>query len=92
MMDEVKTTSPRVLMYTTRWCGYCHRAKRLLQARNIPYQEIDVTRDRTTRRRVIEETGHPTVPVILIDGQLIGGSDELVELDHDGELETMLAA
>jgi len=77
-------------MYTTRWCGYCHRARRLLQKRGIRYTEVDVTRDRATRRRVIEETGHPTVPVILIDGQLIGGSDELVELDRDGALAPLL--
>jgi len=76
----------RVLVYSTTWCGYCHRAKRLLAARGIAYDEVDVTHDRATRQRVIAETGHRTVPVILIDGALIGGSDELHELDADGDL------
>lgn len=74
-------------MYATTYCGYCQRARRLLEARAIAYEEHDVTRDPATRRRVIAATGHRTVPVILIDGKLIGGSDELVELDRTGRLE-----
>lgn len=76
----------RVLLYTTRSCGYCERARRLLQARSIPYDDVDVTSDPDTRARIISETGHRTVPVILIDGELIGGSDELVALDRSGAL------
>lgn len=76
----------RVLLYTTRYCGYCARARRLLQSRAIHFDEVDLTDDPTARRRVIDETGHRTVPVILIDGRLIGGSDELAELDRSGEL------
>ncbi len=79
----------RVVMYATTYCGYCERARRLLRARRIPYDEVDVTRDPGTRRRVISETGHRTVPVILIDGQLIGGSEELDELDRTGELDAL---
>lgn len=79
-------------MYTTRFCGYCERARRLLRAREIPYEEIDVSRDFETRRRVIDETGHFTVPVILLDGELIGGSDELVELDRRGGLRSLSSA
>ncbi len=78
--------TPRVVMYTTASCGFCVRARRLLQARGIPFDEIDVGRDALARRRVIAETGHRTVPVILIDGELIGGSDELHDLDRRGEL------
>ena len=76
----------RVLIYTTRYCGYCARARRLLQARAIHFDEVDLTEDPATRRRVIDETGHRTVPVILIDGRLVGGSDELAELDRSGAL------
>lgn len=74
-------------MYTTAYCGYCERARRLLRARDIAFVDHDVTRDPTTRRRIIQETGHRTVPVILIDGALIGGSDELAALDRAGGLE-----
>ncbi|MCA9674297.1 MAG: glutathione S-transferase N-terminal domain-containing protein [Kofleriaceae bacterium] len=84
--------NPRVVMYTTRYCGYCERARRLLRARGIAFDEIDLTRDPAGRRRVIAQTGHPTVPVILLDGELIGGSDELHALDRSGELDQLLGA
>jgi len=76
-------------MYTTSSCGYCERARRLLRTRGIPFDDIDVSRDPATRRRVMTETGHRTVPVVLLDGRLIGGSDELVELDEAGGLDTL---
>lgn len=77
---------PRIVMYTTTYCGYCERARRVLRAQRIPYEEVDVTRDPARRRQVVMETGHRTVPVILLDGRLLGGSDELVELDQAGGL------
>lgn len=80
---------PRVVMYTTAYCGYCERARRLLRARQIPFDEVDVTHDPARRRSVIIETGHRTVPVILIDGRLIGGSDELVDLARAGGLDDL---
>jgi glutaredoxin 3 len=78
-------------MYSTTYCGYCFLAKRLLRARGIPFEEIDVTRDREARARVVAETGHRTVPVIFIDDRFIGGSDELHDLDRAGELEVLRA-
>jgi glutaredoxin 3 len=81
----------RFVMYTTKYCGYCERARRLLRSRGIAFEDIDVTRDPETRRRVMTETGHLTVPVILLDGKLLGGSDELVELDESGGLDTFAA-
>jgi glutaredoxin 3 len=79
--------SARIVMYTTKYCGYCERARRTLRARGIPFEDVDVTRDPATRRKVMNETGHLTVPVILLDGKLIGGSDELAELDETGGLD-----
>lgn len=81
--------TPRIVMYTTTYCGYCERARRVLRARQIPFDEVDVTRDPARRRQVILETGHRTVPVILIDGQLLGGSDELVDLERAGGLDAL---
>lgn len=83
--------SARFVMYTTKYCGYCERARRVLRARNIPFEDVDVTRDPATRRKMMMETGHLTVPIILLDGKLLGGSDELVELDEDGGLATFAA-
>ena len=79
-------------MYTTRWCGYCDRAKTLLASRGIPYEEVSLDYDPAFRRTVFDATGGRTVPQIVIDGQPIGGYTELRRLDGDGRLEELLAA
>jgi glutaredoxin 3 len=76
----------RVDVYTTPSCPYCVRAKRLLEARGIPFREIDVAGDDDLRGELIERTGRRTVPQIFIDGEPIGGFDELAALDAAGEL------
>lgn len=79
-------------MYTTEWCGYCVRAKAFLDARGIVYDEIHLDDDPAFRQRLLDLTGGWTVPQILVDGQPIGGYDELRLLDRDGRLGAMLAA
>ena len=79
-------------MYTTRWCGYCVRAKTLLEARGIEFEEISLDDDPGFRRRLLDLTGGWTVPQILIDGEVIGGYTELWRLDKSGKLEERLAA
>jgi glutaredoxin len=81
--------APAIVLYTTTWCGYCERARRILRAHGLAFEDIDVTRDPALRQRVIAETGHPTVPIILIDGDLVGGSDELAELERTGGLDAL---
>ena len=75
-----------VVMYTTRVCGYCVAAKRLLASRKVAYTEIDVTGDQAKRAWLVEATGQRTVPQIFIAGESIGGFEELAELDRAGEL------
>jgi len=76
-----------VQMYTTSWCGYCARAKALLDARDVPYEEIRLDDDDPAfRRELFDLTGAWTVPQILIDGRPIGGYTELRRLDRDGLL------
>ena len=82
----------RVEVYTTPMCPYCVAAKRLLQARGIPYAEFDVAQDDALRADVMQRSGRQTVPQIFIDGRSIGGFDELRELDAAGELESLRAA
>jgi glutaredoxin 3 len=78
-------------MYTTRWCGYCVRAKTLLEARGLDFQEISLDDDPAFRQRLLELTGGWTVPQILIDGRPIGGYTELWQLDRTGELARLAA-
>jgi len=75
-----------VRIYTTRWCGYCVRAKALLEERRIPYEEISLDDDPDFRRTLIDLTGSWTVPQILIDDRPIGGYAELWALDRSGRL------
>jgi glutaredoxin 3 len=79
-------------MYTTQWCGYCVRAKALLDGRGVPYEEISLDDDPAFRRHLLELTGNWTVPQILIDGEPVGGYTELWQLDRSGELDERLAA
>jgi glutaredoxin 3 len=79
-----------VKIYTTRTCPFCVRAKRLLQRKNVPYQEIDVSYDDDARIRLTEQTGRRTVPQIFIGEQHVGGSDELYDLEQRGELDSLL--
>ena len=79
-----------VKVYTTRVCPYCVAAKRLLGARGIFYEEIDVTGDDEMRAWLVEQTGRRTVPQIFIGGEAIGGYDDLASLDRLGRLTDML--
>jgi glutaredoxin 3 len=75
-----------VRVYTTRFCAYCGAAKRLLRARAVAYEEVDVSGDAAMRARLVELTGRKTVPQIFVDGRPIGGYEELVALDRSGHL------
>ena len=83
---------PKVEVYTTPMCPYCWRAKHLLDSKKIDYVEINLWSERTRRQEMIERAdGRTSVPQIFIDGQAIGGSDDLVALEQSGELDTLLA-
>ena len=73
-------------MYTTRWCGYCVRAKVLLDSLGLPYEEISMDEDPQFRQRLFDLTGGWTVPQIVIDGTPIGGYVELWKLEREGKL------
>ena len=79
-------------MYTTEWCGYCVRAKALLDSKGIEYDEIRLDNDPQFRQKLLELTDGWTVPQILIDGRPIGGYTELWRLDKSGSLDAQLAA
>ncbi|MBE7450691.1 MAG: glutaredoxin [Kofleriaceae bacterium] len=85
-------SAPRVVMYTAIYCGYCRRARALLDQAGVAHEVKDITVDFAERRRIARETGHRTVPAIFLDGELLGGHDTLVELLRTGELARRLAA
>jgi glutaredoxin 3 len=82
----------KVVVYSTRWCGYCVRAKALLDAKGIDYEEITLDDDPGFRAELHDLTGGWTVPQIVIDGTPIGGYTELWRLDKSGQLDERLAA
>lgn len=82
----------KVEIYTTMFCGFSHRAKKLLDDKGVDYEEIDVTFHPKERAAMTERAGgNRKVPQIFIDGQHIGGSDELVALENAGRLDGLLA-
>jgi len=81
----------RVEIYASQLCGYCYRAKRLLEQKGVAYHEIDVTFNGEKRAEMRERAGgRSSVPQIFIDGKPIGGSDELAALDASGQLDELL--
>lgn len=81
-----------VTIYTTPICGYCARAKRLLDQKGVAYNEIDVMRDAAKKQEMMQKAGRHTVPQIFIGGTHVGGSDELSALERAGKLDAMLTA
>jgi len=71
------------------YCGYCVAAERLLEQRGIPFEKHEVG-DPRAREEIVMKTGWRTVPVVLLDGSLIGGYSELRALDASGELQRRL--
>jgi glutaredoxin 3 len=81
----------KVEMYTTMFCPYCARARALLQKKGVDFIDIDLGEHPEKRAEMLRRAhGGYTVPQIFIDGEHIGGSDELVALDRRGELDRKL--
>jgi glutaredoxin 3 len=81
----------KIEMYTTQWCGFCARARSLLNRKGVEFEDIDVDADSAKRDEMIGRAGgRRTVPQIFIDGEHIGGSDDLVALDQSGALDKRL--
>ena len=81
-----------VTIYTTMFCPYCSRAKKLLSTKGVDFREIAVDIDAAKRAEMMARaSGGQTVPQIFINDRHIGGCDELADLDRAGELDQLLA-
>lgn len=82
----------KIEIYTKAFCGYCARAKSLLDSKGVEYEEFDLTMGGPKRQEMLQRSGGAsTVPQIFIDGQHIGGSDDLAALERSGRLDPLLA-
>ena len=80
----------KIVVYRTQHCGYCVRVHALLEARGLPFQELDVTFDPAKRSWLVDLTKQRTVPQVFIDGRPVGGFDELARLHRTGELDRLV--
>jgi len=80
----------KVTMYTTRFCPYCMRARSLLKKKGIDYEEISVGGDNSLWDEMEKLSNRNTVPQIFINGQSVGGYDDIAALDRNNELDTLL--
>lgn len=81
---------PDVLMYSTAWCGFCSRAKRLLTDKGVAFVNIDLDAEPARRAEMMQKSGQRTVPQIWINDEHIGGCDELYALERNGSLDKKL--
>lgn len=79
-----------VVLYTSGWCGYCSGAKKVLDRKGVEYTEIRVDKEAGKREEMEQRSHRETVPQIFIGDVHVGGFDDLVDLDMDGELDPML--
>jgi glutaredoxin 3 len=82
----------RVTVFTTEPCGYCRTAKALLDRRGISYEEVNLGKDPDGRAELVAKTGMMTFPQVIIDGQPLGGFQELAAADRAGRLADLLVA
>jgi len=77
-------------IYSKDWCPFCSKAKSLLQSKQLEYTEVDITSDLAREQEMIERSGRRTVPQIFIDGESVGGYDDLANFNATGELDQLL--
>jgi len=82
--------SPKVVIYTTRFCPFCVRAKGLLNKKSVAFTEIPVDGDAALRREMTAKAGRTSVPQIWIGDTHVGGCDELYAAERSGQLNKWL--
>ena len=81
-----------VIVYKSKFCGYCTAAIRFLETeKNQEVEVIDLSNDYEKRMKLVQQTGHRTVPLIFVGDVFIGGYDEMIEMERKGELDSLLS-
>lgn len=83
-------SAPVIVMYTTNWCPYCERARRLLKSKGVNFEEVDVESAAEKRAEMQARSGRRSVPQIFIGEHHVGGSDDLAALEDAGKLDALL--
>ncbi len=86
------SAQPKITIYTTPYCPYCHAAKALLKKKGVAFEEIDVQEPSLRQQMMLRANGRRTVPQIFIGETHVGGSDDIHELDRRGALDPLLQA
>ena len=81
----------KITVYSTDPCSFCDRAKQLLDRRELPFDEINLSKDPAGRLELVEKTGMLSFPQIVIGGEVLGGFQELVQADRSGRLAELTA-
>ncbi len=82
----------KIEIYSRDRCQFCNAAKRLLTNKGLVFEEIQLDKEPLRHQEMMERTGGGTVPQILIDGEAVGGFEEIVELNEDGRLDRLAGA
>ena len=88
-MTHESDSLSKVEVYTTTYCPYCRAAEALLDRKRISYTRIDVTHDHELKMKIKEQFHWRTVPIIIIDNKVIGGYDQLAELERSNKLDEL---
>ena len=84
-------SAANVTVYATQWCPFCVRARQLLEFKNVDYQLVDVGLEPNRRVEMVQLSGgSQTVPQIFINGEHIGGCDDLYSLERSNQLDSKL--
>lgn len=79
-----------VVIYTSAFCPFCHRALGLLDSKGVSYRNISVDGKPGVRREMTEKAGRHTVPQVWVGSTHVGGCDDLLALESNGELDRLL--
>lgn len=79
-----------VIIYTRDGCPYCVRAKALLEQKGVAYQEHNASLDPSVRQEMMARSGRNTFPQVFVNGQHLGGCDDIHALDAQGKLDSLL--